>query len=92
MYNKRKEKKQDQSRFLFTVVVEKPESPTVLGEADLIKEVEVSLKVTETFMLFELISTCVLQETDEAKQIIKRNAMYHEVKKYIISYCRAKFG
>ncbi|XP_029644281.1 WD repeat-containing protein 78-like [Octopus sinensis] len=63
------------------VVVEKPESPTVLRENDLAKEVDINLKESETFMLFELISTCVLQDTEEAKLVMKRNAMYHELVK-----------
>ncbi|GAB1601614.1 hypothetical protein Ahia01_000439800, partial [Argonauta hians] len=57
------------------------ESVVLLTEADLRKEIKVHLTQTETFILFELINSCTLQDTDEARAVQKRNELYQELLK-----------
>jgi len=56
-----------------------------LSEADLCRDVCLKLSETDTMWLLDMPSICVMNESDEALEIIRRNTRYEEVTKDFLS-------
>ena len=56
----------------------------LLSEADLSKQVCLKMSETETMWLLDMPSICVMNESDEALEIIQRNSRYEQVTHFFL--------
>jgi len=54
-----------------------------LSQADLLRQVRLTLSETDTMWLLDMPSICVMNESDEALEIIQRNSRYEEVTHFV---------